>query len=316
MNLAETRNSHFPIPTSGLVVGCWLVVLLGMATSAGAQDVDARWAPFAGCWELVDGGAASCVTPSTAGAVTLTTLMDGKTVLEQTIAADGAPRPLTETGCTGFQRSEWSRDGRKLFTRGELTCANQPRRTVSGLALMTGDNSWLDVQAIEIAGNTSLRLRRFRRAAGAGSRPPTSIAPYLGAATFTLEDVKEAHDKVTPAVLEAALAETGARFALSARDLIGLDDAGVPGPVIDLIVAMSYPQKFQVERRAALTVGSTYPSTFGQSGWGGYWGLGYPYVYSYPGYYADYGDYYSPYGTGIWGLLLLSGTQPGRRPGT
>ncbi len=107
--------------------------------------------------------------------------------------------------------------------------------------------------------------------------------------------MKEAHTKVSPAVLEAALAETGARFALSSRDLIGLDDAGVPGSVIDLMIAASYPEKFQVERRAAASVGA-YPPTFGPASFGSYWGLGYPYFYSYPGYDVYYRDYYSPYG--------------------
>jgi hypothetical protein len=272
-----------------------VVLVLGVVSAAGAQHLDARWAPFAGCWDLVDGGATSCVAPSTAGAVTLTTIVEGKPVLEQTIIADGAAHALTETDCTGSQRHEWSRDGRKLFGRAELRCANQPVRTVTALSLMTGDNSWLDVQAIEIAGSTSLRLRKYRRAAGNAPRPPESIAPYLGSATFTIDDVREAHAKVSAAVLEAALAETGARFALSARDLVALDDAGVPGNVIDLMIAASYPEKFQVERRAAARVDG-YPPTFGPASWGGYWGLGYPYFYSYPGYDVYYRDYYSPYG--------------------
>jgi hypothetical protein len=266
-----------------------------MAASAGAQNVDARWAPFTGCWELIDGGAITCVAPAAPGAVTLSTRVDGKPVLEQTIVADGAAHALTEPGCTGSQRAEWSRDGRKLFSRAELTCANEPLRAVTGLALMTGDDSWLDVQAVEIAGRTSVRIRKFRRAPGDRPRPVTSIAPYLGAATFTVDDVTEANGKISPAALEAALAETGARFALRARDLVALDDAGVPGGVIDLMIANSFPEKFQVERRADANVGA-YPPAFGAAEWSGYWGLGYPYFYSYPGYYVYDRGYYSPYG--------------------
>src|SRR5687767_3349947 len=154
-----TSNSQLTVPSWELAVGRWTLVILvlGIVSPVGAQQLDARWAPFAGCWELVDGGATSCVAPSTAGAVTLTTIVEGKPVLEQTIIADGAAHALSETDCTGSQRHEWSRDGRKLFGRAELRCAGQPVRTVSALSLMTGDNSWLDVQAIEIAGSTSLR---------------------------------------------------------------------------------------------------------------------------------------------------------------
>ena len=50
-----------------------------------------------------------------------------------------------------------------------------------------------------------------------------------------------------------------------------------------------------MERRAAARV-DAYPPTFGPASWGGYWGLGYPYFYSYPGYDVYYRDYYSPYG--------------------
>ena len=97
-------------------------------------------------------------------------------------------------------------------------------------------------------------------------------------------------------MLEAALAETGARFALRARDLVALDDAGVPGNVIDLMIAASYPEKFQVERRAAATRRRVSADVRASLVWSGYWGLGYPYFYSYPGYDVDYRDYYSPYG--------------------
>ena len=61
-----------------------------------------------------------------------------------------------------------------------------------------------------------------------------------------------------------------------ARDLIALDDAGVSGAVIDLMVAASYPHKFQVERRAQTGI-DTFPPTIGSGFWSGDWGWGYPY---------------------------------------
>jgi hypothetical protein len=115
-------------------------------------------------------------------------------------------------------------------------------------------------------------------------------------------------------VLEAALAETGARFALRARDLVDLDDAGVPGHVIDLMIANSFPDKFQVERNAPTRI-DTYSSTYGTGSYGSYWGLGYPYFYSYPGYYVDYRDYYSLYGYAYPGSYYYypgSGSDAGR----
>src|SRR5581483_519511 len=65
---------------------------------------------------------------------------------------------------------------------------------------------------------------------------------------YTLDDVKEGIASVSPRVVEAALVETKAGFRLSSRQLIELADARVPADVIDLIVALSYPERFIVER--------------------------------------------------------------------
>ena len=56
--------------------------------------------------------------------------------------------------------------------------------------------------------------------------------------------------------VEAALVETGSSFNLSGKDLLALQDTKVPDTVIDLIVALSYPDRFVVERTARADVGA------------------------------------------------------------
>ena len=106
---------------------------------------------------------------------------------------------------------------------------------------------WVDVQVVEIAGRESIRVRRYRRAPDQRAAP---IAPRPGA-PLTLDEVKEASGKVSPRAVEAALIATNARFDLNSRRLIDLDDAGVPDTVIDVMVALSYPERFVVERASA-----------------------------------------------------------------
>jgi hypothetical protein len=104
-------------------------------------------------------------------------------------------------------------------------------------------------------------------------------------------------------VLQAALIEVGAKLPLSAKRLVELDEAEVPGPVIDVMVALSFPEKFVIEPPG----GSNY------SGYGGYGGgfggtldpwlvaseLAWLSLYSPFGY--QYYGYYDPrYGPG-WG---------------
>ena len=84
------------------------------------------------------------------------------------------------------------------------------------------------------------------------------------------------------------LVETGTMFALDGRTLIRLDDGGVPGEIIDMLVALSFPEDFSVRRSA--------PTGGGGGGFLSSWG-GYGYDAWYPYYAAPFGYYYgwSPY---------------------
>jgi uncharacterized membrane protein YgcG len=280
---------------------------------AQAQQVDPRWAPWIGCWQLVDESvrqtatgdgtrsnadeARVCVGPADEVAgVSLSTLIENQSVLEQTIVADGADHPVDEAGCRGEQRADWSRTGDRLFSHAELACADEGPRRVSGLAMVT-DGTWIDIQAIDIGGREHIRVRRFSRSAdqtGVGAAPiqAASLAPRLGAGKLTLDDVKEVSGRLSPRVVEAALVETNASFDLNSRALIDLDEANVPESVIDLMVAMSFPNHFVVDR----TRPQTTSASIGASSLGPYslW----PYDAFWDSPYVPY--YYSPFGYAYW----------------
>jgi hypothetical protein len=289
-----------------------------VATSASAQTAaDSRWAPWLGCWDLVienarDGSPADdlprpqrgpstrgdlrphvCVEPADGGGATFRTTIGDRTPIVQTVIADGTTRPITETDCTGTQRAEWSRDGLRIFSRAELTCKGDagPRR-VSGLGMLGANGTWIDVQSIVVDGRDTYRVRRYRRQDSAG----TSEARQPGR-RLSLDDVKEASGKVTPHAMEAALVETNASFPLSSQRLIELDEARVPEQVIDLMVALSYPKRFVVERTTRADVG---PAPIIDDPFGLGWAFGYP-IWSdgfglYSPLYGPYSSfYYSPY---------------------
>jgi hypothetical protein len=169
--------------------------------------------------------------------------------------------------------------------------------------MITAAGTWLDVQAIDVGGRTNVRVRQYRR---------TTFSPGTldaAARSLTVAAVKEAITKVAPAALEAALIESGARFNLNRTALVDLDDAKVPDSVIDLMVALSYPDKFQVERRVEQSVDLYTPpySYAADADWSGYYGFGYPYFSWYPGYYGNYRYYYSPFGYPYAGLYAPYG---------
>ena len=170
-------------------------------------------------------------------AATITTEVDGKPGLTQQVVADGTERPFSDGGCTGSQQVSWSADRQRLFSRARLTCAGGTARTVSGVSLLAPDRTWIEAQAIDVGGRSSVRVRRF-------VREDRSLATSGDVHRLTVDDVKEASAHVAGPAIEAALVESQSTFALTARRLVELDAAGVPESVIDVMVALTYPQAF------------------------------------------------------------------------
>ena len=119
-------------------------------------------------------------------------------------------------------------------------------------------------------------------------------ARRTNAEELNLVSVQESAQKVDPRVVEAMLTETKPKLALDSKTLIMLDNVGIDGGVIDLLVALAYPEQFVVERRSA----------GGNNGGGSRWysgGYRSPYYYD-PIWYNDlYPYYYTPLGYGSWG---------------
>ena len=323
-----------------------LAAVLALLSSAPAlaqesqAAFDSRWTPYLGCWTIVQdqygqsapvpAGTMVCVRPSGRFGVAVTTTVDGKNVLDQTIVADGSAQPLSQGDCTGTQTSTWSRDGERLFTSVELNCANRPKRSVSGITLLA-KGQWVDAQATVIDGNSDVRVRRYRRT----SDHPGGI-PALSTAPLSIEDIIEASAKVQSEALEAALDEANSQLALNSRVLKQLADNGVSPNVIDLLVAQAYPDKFEVERTgypsaSSRSYGTSYGSSMGSStiymgstmypspmydpfynsyyyyspfAYPYYWGPSYSYRYGSPFYrnYYNYNNYYGFGGGGSYGV--------------
>lgn len=308
--------------TLARVGGFTLVMMIGLVSLAAAQQerpaanpsTDPHWAPWLGCWQLVDesvqdpaslaealgalgrsranAGALVCVTPTDGTGVTMTTLVNDRPVLTETIVADASRHPMTEPDCRGWHQAEWSQLGTRLYARAEISCASQAPRAVSGLSMMMAGPLWIDVQLIESEGRKSLRVRRYHRSANQkhAAKLPWPDRPERPAALpsrLTVADVQEAIGKVAPETLQAALVELNKGFDLHAKQLMELDRAGVPDNVIDLMVALSYPKRFVVEKN---TSGS---GSWGVSGFDSMW----PY-YTDPFFYTSY---YAPFGYRYWG---------------
>ncbi len=325
--------------------------------AAGAQGLaDTRWMPWLGCWAPVavqpatsaadaplgvpqasapEASALLCVSPAPDGAgIVVAMVREGEELARRTLVADGADREVELEGCRGVESARWSQDEGRVFYRTEYTCEGGIERRSSGATMMLPNGHWLDAEVVHAGDSRELEVRRYRFATEAeyrthGREPPAGNALALetarkaAAATLSIGDVIEATNAVDEEVVQALLVDYGGRFPLDAEALVRLADAGVSGETIDLMVALSFPDRFVVDRgalaaafrtpdpvldNADLLTRDAYSDAAwgygGLSGYPGFWstwrigrsGYGYPYGYGYRLGYPGYGDpYYWPY---------------------
>jgi hypothetical protein len=305
-----------------------LIALLGAGSASSSQvgalpGVEDNFLPWLGCWRLVEddirepllGGESTglgkepvpssalvCMSPSPDGAgVTVTTSTGGEAFLTESLAANGQRTPSTRASCSGWQEAEWSADGHRLFTRSELTCEGSPKRRISGLSLMVVPATWVEIQVVDDGRARAVVVRRYRPS----DEEAASLSPELSSAAarsrreiadvLDVEDVVEIVKRAEPEVVEAAVLEMkDDGFELDARALVLLDDAGARPGLIDLMVALSYPDQFDVGRNAADEEGGV-AETLGLLDVLGSLGSTYPYYAAPFGYYYWYAPYHPVY---------------------
>jgi uncharacterized membrane protein YgcG len=182
-------------------------------------------------------------------------------------------------------------------------------------------------------------VQRYRRSANQqladGSRAPQPIQSRVAAETapWDIDAIIEASGKMPAEAIQAALTEAHHGFDLNKKTLVALDKGGVDDSVIDLMVALTYPKRFVVQRAGgSLTspsgvitgggwfdpfmapmlmgtmadcyspMGYGYRSYYSMCGW-------YPYSYSFMSY--GYGYPYYPY----YGWVNVGGLPPGTGSG-
>ena len=304
----------------GVLSAALLAAALTMAPLT-AQDVDGRWMAFLGCWEPTGEVAESgllCVRPADNG-VELFTVVEGEITTSDIMVANAEQRPRSMEGCDGWEAAEFSADGRRVFTRSEFACGGGEPRASSGVMSLTAPTQWLDVRSMDVGGEQVAWVQEYRlvgpaRMAEAGVDDATRnlgmavrSARMSASRRITLREVREAAQKVESKAVEAWVAGRGERFDIDADALIELADDGIEESIIDVVVAVSHPETFQIDagadartregRLRGTRVGDGY--TYGNSP---RYAFGARSFFWDPFYYGSYG--YSPFnsfGGGLYG---------------
>ncbi len=309
------------------------IALTVSAGVAGAQDVDARWRAWTGCWAPTTASVADnptiCVVPvAGTSAVELVSVVGSRVVNRARIEADGVPHPVSRDGCTGTETARWATSGTRLYTSESVTCTGGVTRRGMGVMSFTQNYEWLDVRGMssgDAAGTAVARYHMVVDTAGlpadvqpafALRGPEANNAILAASAPLTLRDIADVATAVDSGVASTWLVERtrDVKVSVDAKQLISLADQGVPSSVIDVLVALAHPAVFAFNtnsgdaafRERAVTsgrssaslrrgYGGSYSSLYG--GWCSTAFLYDPWSYGcYSRYGYGYGYGYSPFG--------------------
>jgi len=325
------------------------VVLLGSAAVAGAQttqlaSADTRWTPWVGCWQpsmrdadqaLAPDKAAPvvCIIPTPGSPTVDLVTVNGSTVGQpERVDANGQRRAVNREGCNGWETAQFSQDAKRIYLHSQHECTGNRTRVSSGLMTILPNGEWLDVQSVKVESHNGVRVVHYGRvptpavlsadmkAALEGRNLATTTAVIAASDSVRVADVIDASKNVDPLVVQTWLAQRGQGFGVDREKLEQLADAKVPSNVIDIMVALSYPQAFAINlaqadgqmiqtqgRQVAANQDEGYrpgPTVFMNwdpfySGYGSY---GYGYRYGLYGFGYGYGY---PYGTFYPGVPVV-----------
>jgi hypothetical protein len=314
----KTMNAR----TGATTLATCAILLAGGTLQAHAQastaEQSARWLAFVGCWEpmgVAEDAGLLCFRPA-GGGVEMFNVFEGEVTATEAMVADGVARPVSAEGCTGTESVEFSDDGRRVFTSSTFRCEAGETREGTGVMSFISSTEWVDVRSLTVEGEPVAWIQRYAGATAeslrdhdiedpaAIDRPGVRSRRLLAARDILISDVEEAVRRVDPEAVKIWLATHETEFDLSGSELVRLADSGIPDDVVDVMVAVSYPDQFVVTPEGVPEgVAQRVTRDAYQSGarvgyrsflWDPFYApIGYRYGYSPYGYYGSgYGGYY------------------------
>jgi len=236
------------------------------------ENLDTRWIPWIGSWRLVSNTVNTIESaPEEEYLLTISPGDNGKTIIlksyreemllvEEKIIADGLRHPLTDDRCMGWYLYFWSETGKRLLFNSESNCPGDLPRLISGMSIVDSTGDWLDIQLVQNGEGKAITIRRYRNVDKDSvnlswiNETQTSLSRISAGKSFSISEIIELSSKVEPEVLEAALLEIHKPFPINSKQLERLADSEVPSQIVDLMVALSFPDKFTVEGTALYMV--------------------------------------------------------------
>ncbi len=303
----------------GLLAGLAAVATIAVHGPVQAQErgLRAGWQPYLGCWqpqETEEDQGILCLVADGRD-IEMLTIVDGEVAFSEPLVADGGAHEFERDDCQGTESARFSEDRRRLYTASLVSCDGEASRRSTGIISMPNPDEWIDVRAIETNGATTVWSQRYQRASHSVlsqlglhapiARPnPFALRGGISHSTadITIDDVIDASRNVDMDAVQGWLVEFDQKFeGLVAEDLIRLEDAGVATAVIDVVVAVSFPEHFALGRDADANRSRMHMYPWADPYYYPYYGSGYGY-----GRYGRYGWGYGGWYPGYYTPVVIS----------
>ena len=238
----------------------------GAAPAALAAE-DTRWMPWIGCWDgasdsgLAEDGFLVCfhLLPDEGG-VEIVTYSEGIVTARETLRADGTAVAIAEGGCTGSQSARWSADHRRVLLESSMDCGVGVTRSARGvLTFLPEGRGWTEIHAVHAGGELPIvGLRTFTPShpgdliawgisnPAEGRELAAQTARTQAGRSLPIDAVVEVAEHAGAAVAGTLIAERGEPFTLNAATLRTMAAQGVPSEVLDVMVAVTWPERFAI----------------------------------------------------------------------
>jgi len=277
--------------------------------------VDMAILPWLGIWKAMDENPASQMTTleirpgADVGSFDIVT-KDTDQPVSENIIPDGVSRPVESKNCTGTRVYQWEKQAGVLLGTSEIACQGEASFSIFNLKMMTSADRMADILVIKTSDQTRLAVRRFAfekelSAAGDFFQARESMVLRTNqSAPWDLDKIISLSKTVETVVLEAALLEKNLQVKLDSKSLRKMKSTGTPDSIIDLLVAMSAPNKFRIEKNEQIAVEAASPSRLQNSEAYSYaYRMESPYYYGYYFPWSYYWSYNSPF---WWGYPIYA----------
>lgn len=247
-----------------------LVFLFAGFTMAQTKSGDSPLLPWIGVWSITDSGSATA-DPTQNSTVEIRPTSDQKgleisrntprqpDVLE-TLIPDGTRRPLVAQNCTGWQTARWIPEAGLILESSETTCKETGLLATSTLKMIFATDQMAEILSVKAAGQSHVAVRHLtfeRDLTPAPDLSPAWVATSARiaiSAPWSLDTIIQLSKSIDTPLLEAAMIERNVRPGLNSQSLKQMQAAKTPKEIIDLTVALAYPDQFHIEKNGQVVL--------------------------------------------------------------